>query len=257
MASKKSVRNVLDYLKTGKIVGSMPGLSQLKSPTASTALKYRSYNPSLSKEDFISILPDNLFGVPGHVSASSDFQLIKCRDPKYFQFKDQYVLLFKDHKSMKEYQTATELGRINKVRVKFDALPTGHSSEHIYSRYVANLSAAFESPKRYYEMTKKKIPFESWNFNLIELQQKIGLIEKRSALVWNLPLEMKPHDLMENFWFYDIKHCFKIYWDDATGKTLYYVAFNDVNDCMKFKRNYHGVRYEDDLHMKLLVETLK
>ncbi|QLL30312.1 hypothetical protein HG536_0A01290 [Torulaspora globosa] len=257
MASKKAVSAVLSHLKSGKVLGVAGELSQAGPASRSTALKYKSYNPSLDKADFVNILPEMLFSVAGAARTSGvDFQVLKCRDPRYFQFKDCYVLLFNSSQSLARYRSATELSRINKIRVKFVPLPPGDSSEHVYAQYVKNLTAAFESHGLYNEKSRTKEPFDRSKFDLNALQERIRPIEERSALVWNLPFDMRPHDLIDRFWFYDIKHCFKLYWDVSTGATLYYIAFNDTSDCLKFKRNFHGVHFEDKLHMKLLVETL-
>lgn len=253
MSSKKAVSTVLGHLKSGKVVGLTGDVSRGGTVSGSTALKYRSYNPSLDQSDFVSALPETLFG---QRALSADFQVIKARDPRYFQFKDYYVLLFQNSRALQSYQRSTELSRINKIRVKFVALPKGDSSERVYAHYVQNLTAAFESCALYNERCKSKIPFDRSSFDLAALQQTIRPIEQRSALVWNLPIDMKQHDVVDRFWFYDIKHCFKLYWDASTGSTLYYIAFNDADDCLKFKRNFHGVYFEDELHMKLLVETL-
>lgn len=257
MASKKAVSSVLNHLKSGKVLGLAGELSQAGPAGRSTALKYKSYNPSLDKSDFVSILPEMMFSAGGAArTKGDDFQVLKCRDPRYFQFKDSYVLLFKSSQALARYQKATELGRINKIRVKFVPVPPGHNSELIYAQYVKNLTAAFESHELYNEKTRAKQPTDRSKFDLNVLRERIRPIEERSALVWNLPFDMRPHDLIDRFWFYDIKHCFKLYWDVSTGATLYYIAFNDASDCIKFKRNFHGVYFEDELHMKLLVETL-
>ena len=89
-----------------------------------------------------------------------------------------------------------------------------------------------------------------------ELQQKIRPIEQKSLLVWNFPLDLKPYDICEKYWFYDISHCFKIYWDPETGKTLHYVAFHSERDSARFKRNFHGAYFNDEHTCKLLVEEL-
>lgn len=253
--SSKVIEGVLNHLKGGKLVGTKV-VSSVLSTNGATALKYRTYNDSLECRDFQSILPENVFGVheKSHVV---DFELIKSRDPRFFQFKDYYVLLFKSEKALKEYYKATQLARINKVRVKFGLLPNDHKTKHVYTHYVQNLEAAFESSGKYNEQYRKRIAFDELSFDLAQLQQRVRPIELRSALIWNLPLEMKSHDVVDRFWFYDIKHCFKLYWDNTTGKTLYYVAFNDPDDCMKFKRNFHGVYFDDDPNSKMLVETLR
>ncbi|QLQ77878.1 hypothetical protein HG537_0A01250 [Torulaspora globosa] len=257
MGSRKVVRSVLNHLKSGKVLGVGGDVYQAGPASGSTALKYKSYNPSLDKSDFVSILPEMMFANGNSTrSTGVDFQLIKCRDPRYFQFRDSYVLLFDSNKALMKYHKATELGRINKIRVKFVPLPPGDNSEIVYAQYVKNLTAAFESHDLYNEKSKMKQSFERGKIDLNVLRERVRPIEERSALVWNLPFDVKPHDLIDRFWFYDIKHCFKLYWDASTGATLYYLAFNDASDCVKFKRNFHGVYFEDELHMKLLVETL-
>ncbi|GCF01665.1 hypothetical protein ZYGM_000083 [Zygosaccharomyces mellis] len=260
MASKDALGRVLSHLKEGRILGIANSWNARSSASIwrpdmikSTALKYRSYNPSLTKDDFSNLEPNVLFN-PKRANAT-EFQLIKCRDPKFFQFKDQYVLLFKDHTSMTKYIQNTSSGRINHVRVKFVPLRVGDMIGINYMNYVHNLLAAYDSSKTYFEMIKRKKDSTA-DIDLHELAQIAQPFEEKSALVWDLPLEAKPMHVMDRFWFYDIKHCFKLYWDHITGHTLYYVAFNEAQDCTKFRRNLHGCRL-NDLPRKLLIDQLK
>lgn len=260
MASRDALKRVLAHLKEGRMVGLANSLNERTSPSIwrpdvikSTALKYRSYNPSLTKNDFRHLEPGVLFN--SKASGGTDFELIKARDPKFFQFKDQYVLVFKDHDSMVRYMQNTVNSRINRVRVKFNPLRIGDMIGTNYANYVHNLLAAYDSSETYFEMVKRKKESVG-DIDLNELTRIVEPFERKSALIWNLPLEAKPIHVMDKFWFYDIKHCFKLYWDEITGRTLYYVAFNQAQDCMKFKRNLHGCHL-DDLHRKVLIEQLK
>lgn len=264
MSAKSGISSVLEYLRKGKIVGARPPqLAQLKykeSTGGSDALRYRSYNPSLGKEDFVAVMQENILSLDGGLqdSCGDSFQLIKCRDPKFFQFTDDYVLLFQNQKSMKNYHQLTALSRINHVRVKFDVVPKNDSIIPSYSHYVRNLESAFQGHESYFRSIKEGYSLQDLSKqDLNFLQKTIRPMEERSALIWNLPIHLKSHNVMDKFWFYDIKHCFKLYWDVDTGKTLHYVAFNDPNDCLKLKRNFHGIHFDDNPQNKLLVETLR
>ncbi|GAV52659.1 hypothetical protein ZYGR_0AG06500 [Zygosaccharomyces rouxii] len=260
MASKDALKRVLAHLKEGRILGVASSRNEKSSASIwkpdvikSTALKYRSYNPSLTKDDFNNLEPSALFD--SKPLNGTDFELIKCRDPKFFQFKDQYVLLFNDHNSMVKYMQNTSSGSINHVRVKFLPLRMGDMTGINYMNYVHNLLAAYDSSESYFDMVKRKRD-PIGDLDLHELTQIAQPFEEKSALIWDLPLETKPIHVMDKFWFYDIKHCFKLYWDHTTGRTLYYVAFNEAQDCAKFRRNLHGCRLEG-LPRKLLIDQLK
>lgn len=259
MASKDALKRVISQLKEGKILGttswSEKNSASIWRPDVikSTALKYRSYNPSLTKDDFQNLEPSVLFN--SRPVNTTNFQLIKCRDPKFFQFKDQYVLLFENNNSMVKYVQDTSSSRINHVRVKFLPLQIGDMIGMNYMNYVHNLLAAYDSSETYFEMVKRKKDPNGADINLHELKEIVKPFEEKSALIWDLPLETKPIHVMDKFWFYDIKHCFKLYWDNTTGHTLYYVAFNEAKDCTKFRRNLHGCRLEG-LPRKLLIDQL-
>ncbi|CDF87815.1 BN860_15104g1_1 [Zygosaccharomyces bailii CLIB 213] len=260
MDSKGIIRKVLGHLKEGKILGTVKpsheaNLSSIKTSDSveNNALKYRSYNPSLTKEDFCSLDLGAVF--MSKRPSGENFELIKCRDPKFFQFQDQYLLLFKDQSSRQKYLQSSSLGRINNVRVKF--YPVRSGARLSYSNYVQNLVAAYDSSRTYFDLMRAKNSggMSAQKLDLNALQCIADPLEKKSALLWNLPLETKPVHVMDRFWFYDLKHCFKLYWDDTTGQTLYYMAFNESEDCEKFQRNLHGT-YLNDLSQKLLVQRL-
>lgn len=260
MTSRNALKRVLTHLREGKILGTVKptletDIASIWTPDTikCSALKYRNYNPSLTREDFTNLDLGGVF--MSERPTCEEFQLIKCRDPKFFQFQDQYLLLFKDQASTERYLRSSSLGRINNVRVKF--YPLRSDVGVFYSSYVHNLVAAYDSSKTYFDLirTRKGGKVSPYSVDLQALQQIAEPLEKKSALVWNLPLEMKPMHVMDRFWFYDLKHCFKLYWDEVTGRTLYYLAFNDAQDCKKFERNLHG-SYLNDLPQKLLVQKL-
>lgn len=274
MSSKKILKDVFGHLKsTGNIVGTYPSSStsrasnrdlyvaeddQEASPIKLRAriLKYNSYNPMLTKADFVAALPQTIFSTSEQPSLVS-FELIKVRDPRYFQFKDKYELVFPNSKLLKEYERYASFGRINGNRVRFTRSDHQYP-QNVYKRYCTNLSAAFESREQYFETIKtpKDTVGAIDNEGILELQQKIRPIEQKSLLIWNFPLDLKPYDICEKYWFYDISHCFKIYWDPETGKTLHYVAFHSERDSVRFKRNFHGAYFNDEHTCKLLVEEL-
>ncbi|EJS43582.1 pet54p [Saccharomyces arboricola H-6] len=257
--SSKAIKRVLDHLQsTGRVLGTVEsknvagksedvpfngGQEQLHGRKP-LILQYRSYNPYLIKEDFISILPENQYKNRGQYTNELDFQLIKVRDPKYFQFKDQYYLLFNDHNSLSEYANLTKLSRINKVRVKMtplaQSLPTLTTRLQRYSR---NLYNAFQSSEKYFEGLDERVDVTSGAGirSLWSILDSVREIEGKTVLAWNLPTELESFDILNYFWFYNIRSCFKIYWGDEMKRNLRFISFENSNDAYRFKRNYHGL----------------
>ncbi|QHS73524.1 Pet54p [Saccharomyces paradoxus] len=266
-ASSRAIKLVLDHLKsTGRVLGSVESVSStaVSEKTASVngrqqlqgkkslVLQYRSYNPYLVKEDFLSVLPENLYKSRGQFTNEFDFQLMKVRDPKYFQFKDQYYLLFNDYNSLTEYAKLTKHSRINKVRVRMmplaQPLPTLLAK---FQRYSKNLHNAFQSPEQYFEGLNEKIDV-SEEFDagrLRSILDSVREIENKSVLVWNLPTELRSYDILNFFWFYNIRSSFKIYWDDEMKRNLRFISFENSHDAYRFKRNYHGLLAKELLFM--------
>ncbi|CAI4036735.1 SMKI16G0465 [Saccharomyces mikatae IFO 1815] len=257
--SSKAIKRVLDHLKsTGRVLGvveseSSYAISEKIAPVdiqyqvqgrKPLILQYRSYNPYLVKEDFLSILPENIYKNRGQFTNELDFQLMKVRDPKYFQFKDQYYLLFNDYNTLTEYANLTKHSRINKVRTKMtpllQPLPTMIAKFQKYSR---NLYNAFQSSEQYFEGLNEKVDIgkEINTSRLRSILDSIREIQSKSVLVWNLPTELRSKDILNYFWFYNIRSSFKIYWDDEMKRNLRYISFENSNDAYRFKRNYHGV----------------
>ncbi|SCU86732.1 LAFA_0E02696g1_1 [Lachancea sp. 'fantastica'] len=273
MGVGKSVRNVLGQLKnSGNLIGSFPsesnGLRNAARPAAAEymvtenyhrphLLEFRSYNPTLTRSDFIGLLPQSKFRVAGKTDESDvNFDVLKVRDPKYFQFKDKYQLIFPDQKNMKKFARSVAYSRIEGARAEFTPSTLRHP-ELRCAKYVRNLEAAFESGSRYFELLKTaKDPVHKLESSLETLRQTAAPLEAKSLLVWNFPADMPPYKVMDRFWLYDIKHCFKLYWDVATGRTLTFMAFNSEEDCVSFSRNFHGVFFRDTDDCRLLVEAL-
>ncbi|CAD6626128.1 HN1_G0035320.mRNA.1.CDS.1 [Saccharomyces cerevisiae] len=258
-ASSKAIKLVLDHLKsTGRVLGSVESgnSATISEKTASvnnqqqlqekksSVLQYRSYNPYLVKEDFLSILPENLYKKRGQFTNELDFQLMKVRDPKYFQFKDQYYLFFNDYNSLTEYIKLTKHSRINKIRVKMtplvQPLPTLLTK---LQRYSKNLYNAFRSSEQYFEGLNEKVDVsgEFTTNQLRSILDSVEEIENKSVLVWNLPTKLRSHDILNYFWFYNIRSSFKIYWDDEMKRNLRFISFENSHDAYRFKRNYHGL----------------
>ncbi|AJS00516.1 BPK_HP2_G0020450.mRNA.1.CDS.1 [Saccharomyces cerevisiae] len=258
-ASSKAIKLVLDHLKsTGRVLGSVESgnSATISEKTASvnkqqqlqekkpSVLQYRSYNPYLVKEDFLSILPENLYKKRGQFTNELDFQLMKVRDPKYFQFKDQYYLFFNDYNSLTEYIKLTKYSRINKIRVKMtplaQPLPTLLTK---LQRYSKNLYNAFRSSEQYFEGLNEKVDVsgEFTTNQLRSILDSVEEIENKSVLVWNIPTKLRSHDILNYFWFYNIRSSFKIYWDDEMKRNLRFISFENSHDAYRFKRNYHGL----------------
>ncbi|CAI4062880.1 Pet54p SKDI_07G4730 [Saccharomyces kudriavzevii IFO 1802] len=265
--STKAIKRVLDHLQsTGRVLGTVEprnsatlteeatfngGQQQLQGGK-SIVLQYRSYNPYLVKEDFISILPENLYKNRGQFTNELDFQLIKVRDPKYFKFKDQYNLLFNDHNSLTEYANLTKLSRINKVRVKMTPLVQPLATMmRKFQRYSKNLYNAFQSSERYFEGLNERtdITNETNVSQLLNIHESIRELESKSVVVWNLPTQLRSYDVLNYFWFYNIRSSFKIYWDDEMKRNLRFISFENSDDAYRFKRNYHGLLAKELLNL--------
>lgn len=272
MSSRKLALDVLRHMKrSGNIVGATPGpRSQLnhsiktrgeghplESAQRPRVLSLRSYNPLLSKEDFLQLLPQKVFSTESLPESLSAFEVVKVRDPRYFQFRDKYELVFPTFKAMKQYQVQVAYSRIDGVRPNFRTVPIANP-QRPYAKYASNLSAAFQSREKFFEtIHPTTAPAEFANLDLDELRRKIAPVEEKSLIVWNFPPDLRPYDITEKYWCYEIKHCFKLYWDTSTGKTLTYMAFNSAQDCSKFQRNFHGVYFNENDQCKLLVEALR
>lgn len=234
-----------------------------------TALSYHSYDASLVDADFRELLPPDL-------QRNVRFDLLRRRDPRFFQFTDMYYLAFPTHEELQEYTSAAALSRIHRTRVRFQPLPAnGAEATRLCAAlggYGANLRNAWESQEKYFAgissaRERKSAPPRNIDSGTNGVSGAICALadlramEECSALVWNLPHTLHPQEIADRFWFYDIKHCFKMYWDSERAaspdvSTLHYFAFNTPGEAHKFKCNFHGTFYNDSPSNKLLVETL-
>ena len=265
--NKQILASILSNLsKTGRVLGtetsSIPKLntstSSQVSPLNAFVLTYKNYNPYLDIDNFRDLLSRE------H-QHSLKFQLVKARDPKFFQFNDKYHLLFERPADLMSFLSYTKFSRIGRVRVRFTPLVVGSNEyNHMlesYSMYANNLNRLYEG---------QTPPFADETGGngrtLSKIDQKLltatKSIEKKSLLVWNLPKSFDPDEIRDHFWFYDIKHCVELYagsGDSTSGdtpSTLSFFAFNDANDCEKFKLNYHGTFFDQKDEHRLLVESL-
>lgn len=230
------------------------------------ALAYDSYDPSLTYADFAKLVTQRQMSMTS-TPQTIKFDLLKRRDPKYFTFKDQYLLLFNRNIDLRDYLNITKDSTINRVRVRWRPLVEGkdeHSSylgerhELIYRKYCRNLEAAYLDRKQYFDVVNKEMTQETISDEpqLSSLIERIHEIEKKCAVVWNMPMERK--QLEPYFSFYDIVHSFDMYWNRDLSKTFKFIRFNTQEDCKQFKKNYHGYVYDEtnpDVN-KILVETL-
>ncbi|SMN22357.1 similar to Saccharomyces cerevisiae YGR222W PET54 Mitochondrial inner membrane protein [Maudiozyma saulgeensis] len=259
-SSKKVIADIVSRIsESGKIVGNKTNSKRVRpaiiSSNNSLGLYYKCYNPSLIKQDFVDLLPFDQ-------RSSIDFDFIRKRDPKYFQFNDTYYLLFKNNLDMNKYHNETMMGKINKMRVKLMPLADRSSKTNgqdkmmnIFNRYSMNLFNAYDSVDKYFDGLQDR-PTQM----AIDNVEKLIEIESKSVLVWNLPIKVSSHHIQDIFWFYDIKHCFRLYWNNnsigSKSSTLHFFAFNNPNEAEKFKNNFHGTYFNDDPNHKMLVERL-
>lgn len=267
-SSKKVIADIVNRTTKSGIVAGNKGKHKDINWTSnngqdSLGLRYKCYNPSLIKQDFIDLLPSDK-------RSSIEFNFLKKRDPKYFQFNDTYYLFFRNHIDLNTYYNDTAMGKINKMRVHF--LPMGpdtSSSPHnngkklmefekthnILNKYSKNLYNAFESKEKYFDGLEDNLDVTT-EYDI----KTINEIESKSVLVWNLPITTGDEHLKNIFWFYDIKHCFKLFWNDknlgSKLSSLHYFAFNNPIDAEKFKNNYHGTFFNDDINHKMLIDRL-
>ena len=273
---RKLVSEIVDRtVKAGKVVGrasraSRAGAGASASATVppaqrSTALAYHSYDASLVDADFRELLPPDL-------RRSVRFDVLRRRDPRFFQFQDTYYLSFPTHAELREYTAATALARIHRTRVRLRPVDSsgaeGARLATALRGYAANLRNAWDSRDAYFAGLALAGAHSAQNTSSLDnalspLSALAGLrpLEQCSALVWNLPAALRPQEVRDRFWFYDIRHCFKLYWDDARDaspdpSSLHYFAFNSTAEAQKFKSNFHGTLYNGSPSHRRLVETL-
>lgn len=209
-------------------------------------LVYRTYNPSLTKDDFQSLVSMISDKAKSKVLMNS-FDVFKYRDPKFFTFLDRYILRFPTNHIMKEYLMASRLSLLDDRAVKFKATDVD-SLQQDYARYYRNLVNASKSGKAYFDEVKNPVP-KDLSVNWSRLQT----IEHRSLLVWNLPENWDHLTVFRKFWWYDIHHSFQVFVNYERNTRLTFIHFNNVRDACLFRNNFHGALVEDN---RLLIEKL-
>ena len=217
MTSNKNTKlltHLLGNLKsTGRIVGTtaaagngLPTSNNIKTIrrpnyiAKPTVLKFTSYDPYLTKNDFLSLIPENVFAqapLTTDMETKYDFTLIKKRDPKYFLFKDQYYLKFLNFIKLQRYSNVTKFARLKKVRVNFKPLQNIHENDLFMTNhqfYLQNLVAAYKSKEAYLQQIKG-LEVSPVELSTVEMEE----MEENSLVVWNLPNDMKPIEVQNYF----------------------------------------------------------
>lgn len=238
------------------------------------ALCYNSYDPSLKPRDFSKLLTQRDV-IPNRRSPLS-FDVIKRRDPKYFNFRDQYILLFQNNIDLRHYLQQTQGSSINRMRVDFRPLVStktgltivddvkqndGYVGEHLellYRKYCRNLEAAYLDKQEYFNIVKEGITEQEVKNepDLRSLVDRITELEKNCAVVWNLPSDEEKQ--LPQLSFFDVVHSFNLYWNQGLGKSLRFMRFSNAEECKQFKKDYHGFICDENHpdSKKILVEPL-
>lgn len=251
--SKTVMDAVLQHIQKGKFVSGLEKsgieIGHKAISGHPTLLRTSSYNCSLTKDDFLGLVPDSF--------DPDSLTLFKKRDPKYFQFKDSYYLSFSNYNALDEFVHRSKLSRLHKTRVRFEPIYSNSMDEsrilNIYKKYCRNLSNASKSSELYFQHLNDEVTTDS---SLKDLYSNVKDIEGKSLVAWNIPNELSPTNIKNFFWFYDIKNCFKLYWNDSNNSSLYYFFFNNTEDPLKFAYNLHGTYFNDNRDHKLLIDKL-
>lgn len=239
------------------------------------ALCYNSYDPSLTTRDFANLMTQR--DITYSKRTPLRFDVIKRRDPKYFNFRDQYILLFQNNMDLRQYLQETRGSSINRMRVDFRPLLTvrsglslskdkdkGYVGDHLellYRKYCRNLEAAYLDREEYFKVAKENVSEQDIRSepDLRSLVERVTELEKNCAIVWNLPRDHEK--LVPQISFFDIVHSFNLYWNQGLGKSLRFMRFSNAEECKQFKKNYHGFVYDksdtpNENNNKILVEPL-
>ncbi|CDO94790.1 unnamed protein product [Kluyveromyces dobzhanskii CBS 2104] len=209
-------------------------------------LVYRTYNPSLGKDDFQSLVSMPNDPVKQRYLTNS-FDVFRYRDPQYFTFLDRYILKFSSSHILKDYLAASRMGFLDDRTVKFSAKDMD-SLQDSYATYYRNLLNASKSGAAYKNEVHSPVP-RDMSVNWSRLQR----IENKSLLVWNLPEQWDHLTVYRKFWWYDIHHCFPLLVNRERNTSLTFMYFNNVRDACLFKNNFHGALLMEN---RLLVEKL-
>lgn len=205
---------------------------------------YRTYNPSLTAHDF-----QSLISVDSEESSAtkSSLEVFKRKDPRFFTFSDRYVLRFVSSQKLKSYLRLTRLNRLDERSVKFLAADVNAVKGDMLE-YTRNLKNACTSEDKYFAELKENVDISEdidWD--------ELGDLETRSVVVWNLPPSWDKLMLRKKFWWYDIAHSFRLFWDHDRKIYLTFIHFNSKDDAASFRDNLHGSVFEES---KVLIEPL-
>lgn len=234
------LKKVFDAVKENPI----PTALRRDAETENRFVSYRTYNPSLTKYDFQSLLPVD----SGEVTAlKSSLDVFKFKDPKYFTFSDKYILRFESSNHLKEYMHLTKWNRLDDRSVKFSPTDVVSVNTDLF-KYYKNLINASVSEDCYTENLDK----DNQQLNKIDWDH-IKELESKSVIAWNLPIRWDRFTLARKFWWYDIHHSFRLLKDHDRKIYLTYIYFNEAKDARDFKNNLHGSIMEGN---KVIIEKL-
>ncbi|KAH3899083.1 uncharacterized protein SCODWIG_00098 [Saccharomycodes ludwigii] len=188
--TKQLLSRVFAKMKNGDVVGlrtKLPTKKQLsldntlmivqnKLPKETVSVIFQSYNPYLTKDDFLKPLKTYAFNQEGlKTNNNHDNQhildIFKIRNPRYFHFTNQYVVLFKNIEYCKKYFKDISIApSIDGSFLKKNASNINNNKNNnrtvpqiddlsgfltTYNKYVETLSAAYESPDVFYEKIRQ------------------------------------------------------------------------------------------------------
>ncbi|AEY96085.1 FADL133Cp [Eremothecium gossypii FDAG1] len=244
--AKVLVEEVLRRLKTGDIAGARQGGTGKREPAVAV---YRSLNPALGKRDIVGALPAVQLSEEPREHEALAFQVMKLRDPRFFMFRDEYLLRFPTETGLAAFRRLARDAWVDDVRLQLETTVAPQTLE-TGALYAKLVQRAYESEAGYRSALaegpgRAVAPLRTLDW------AKVREVEARSALVWDLPEWCDGKRLAQEFWWYSIKNGFQLYC--GQGRRLTYVAFADPADAMRFKRNLHGSHW---CGKQVLVEKL-
>ncbi|BAO41351.1 protein PET54 [Kluyveromyces marxianus] len=255
-SSNKLLKDVFAVVKENPV----PAEASLRLGSDDTFLVFRTYNPSLKKEDFQSII-NPLSSALELQAIKNSFEITRFRDSRYFTFLDKYVLRFPTQMELKQYLLSTKMSMLDDRKVRFGIKDTKGIQRDLCNYYV-NLMNARESAEAYKNgLVLDRSDDSSGNNINSNSSGAVSAIdwdalqetERKSVVVWNLPQEWDETTLQERFWWYDIHHSFPLLVNQEKNTSLTFIYFNEIRDAYLFKNNFHGALVEGN---RLMIEKL-
>ncbi|AGO11646.1 AaceriADL133Cp [[Ashbya] aceris (nom. inval.)] len=245
--TKVLVEEVLRRLKTVETASTRQKDTGKREPAVAV---YRSFNPALGKKDIVGALPILQLGEEAQKHEALAFHVMKLRDPRFFTFRDSYLLRFPTEAGVAAFRRLARDAWVDDVQLRLEASVSPRTLE-AGALYAELVQRAYESEAGY----RSAVAAEGLRRTVPPLHTldwaKVRAVEERSVLVWDVPEWCDGKRLAQEFWWYSIKNGFQLY--SGQGRRLMYVAFGDPADAMRFKRNLHGSHW---CGKQILVEKL-